>query len=249
MRSCRLLQLVPPYQPAEIEGFIKEIIAANDFKTDIAVRLTIFGDGEGTWASTEPVSMFIAPMEKKRTDLTQIPLYKACITTWQRINDNVLPPRAKVGANYINSRLAYLEAKRNGYDFPIFLGIDGKVAESSGACLFMVRDGKLVTPTTTSSILESITRDTLIKLAKEMGYDVVERSIDRTELYVADEVFLCGSAIEVAPIVSVDGYIIGSGQAGVVTTELLRQYLAVASGVDLRHPEWRTVVYRAALEN
>jgi branched-chain amino acid aminotransferase len=244
MLSCRLLRLPSPYTPGEIEAFMKAAIQANDFQTDTAVRMTIFGDGQGTWNTSEPVSMFIAPMAKSRTRLDKIPALKACISSWERINDNALPPRAKVGANYINGRYAHLQARQDGYDLPIFLGHDGKVSEGAGACLFMVRNGQLVTPTTTSSVLESITRDTLIVLAREAGMTVVERPVDRTELYLADEVFLCGSAAEISPIVSVDGYPLGQGKPGPVTVSLLRAYLAVASGENLEHPEWRKVVHR-----
>ena len=246
IQSCKLVRLNPPHSPSEIESFLKDSIAANDFQTDVAVRLTVFVDGQGTWHSTAPLSMFIAPIAKARTDILRIPVYKACISSWQRINDNSLPPRAKVGANYINGRYAHLQAKYDGYDLPIFLGVDGKVTEGAGACLFMVRGGTLVTPTTSSSVLESITRETLIHLARDAGWRVLERSIDRTELYLADEVFLCGSAAEVSPIVSIDGYVLGDGQPGEKTKILLRKYLAVASGEDCRHSEWRTVVYRRA---
>jgi len=247
MLSCRLVRLPSPYTPAQIESFMMKAIQANDFQTDTAVRMTIFGDGQGTWNTCEPVSMFVAPMAKPRTELGMVPALKACISSWERINDNVLPPRAKVGANYINGRYAHLQARHDGYDLPIFLGQDGKVSEGAGACLFLVRNGLLVTPPTTSSVLESITRDTLMVLAREAGITVVERSVDRTELYLADEVFLCGSAAEISPIVSVDGYILGQGQPGSVTISLLNAYLAVASGEKHDHPEWRTVVHCRAL--
>jgi branched-chain amino acid aminotransferase len=246
MDSCRLLRLPSPYTPLEIEAFLKAAIQVNDLQEDLAVRVTIFGDGEGTWNTCEPVSMFIAPMAKSRTRLDKIPALKACISSWERINDNALPPRAKVGANYINGRYAHLQARHDGYDLPIFLGQDGKVSEGAGACLFMVRNGQLVTPPTTSSVLESITRDTLMLLAKDSGIVVVERAVDRTELYLADEVFLCGSAAEISPIVAVDGYVLGQGLPGPVTVSLLKAYLAVTSGESPDHPEWRTVVHRRA---
>jgi branched-chain amino acid aminotransferase len=244
MLSCRLVRLPSPYTPAQIESFLKAAIQSNNFREDTAIRITIFGDGQGTWNTCDPVSMFIAPMAKPRTGMDMIPALKACISSWERINDNALPPRAKVGANYINGRYAHLQARYDGYDLPIFLGRDGKVSEGAGACLFMIRKGQLVTPPTTSSLLESITRDTLIVLAREAGMTMVERTIDRTELYLADEVFLCGSAAEITPIVSVDGYVLGHGQPGPVTVGLLRKYLAVTSGEDSAHPEWRTVVHR-----
>lgn len=244
MQSCRLLRMPPPHTIAEIESALEKTLLANDFRGDVAVRMTIFGDGQGSWSSSAPVSMFISAIDKPRTDLLNIPSYRACITSWQRINDNALPPRAKVGANYINGRYAHLQAKYDGYDLPIFLGADGKVAEGAGACLFMLRDNCLVTPQITSSILESITRDTIIRLAEKEGWIVQQRSIDRTELYLADEIFLCGSAAEISPIVSVDGYVLGDGQPGEKTRCMLQNYLAIASGQDVRYPEWRTEVMR-----
>lgn len=245
MQSCRIVGLQSPYTPAQIEDYFRQAVQANGFLEDTAVRLTIFGDGEGTWSTSEPLAMFVAPMAKARTNLQKIPRYKACISSWERINDNVLPPRAKVGANYINGRYAHLQARRDGYDLPIFLGADRKVSEGAGSCLFMVRNGQLITPPTTSSVLESITRDTVMRLAADQGIGVQERSIDRTELYIADEVFLCGSAAEISPIVSVDRFEMGGGEPGPMTVELLRQYLAVASGSDARYPQWRTNVNRA----
>ena len=246
MQSCRLMRLVPPYSPEQIEDYLRMVIGSNEFCVDTAVRITIFGDGRGTWHTCEPLSMFIAPMKKPRTDVMRVPAYRACISSWRRISDNVLPPRAKVGANYINGRYAHLQARHDGYDLPIFQGEDGKISEGAGACLFMVRDGKLVTPTTTSSVLESITRDSIIQLARALSIEVLERSIDRTELYLADEVFMCGSAAEVSAISSVDGYVLGDGRPGQITQTLLGEYLAVASGEDARFPEWRTAVYSLA---
>lgn len=243
MMSCRLMRLQAPFSTKVIIANLKQTMKANNFLSDTAIRITIFGDGEGTWNSSAPLSMFIAPMLKSRTCLDKLPAYRACISSWERINDNALPPRAKVGANYINGRYAHLQARHDGYDLPIFLGRDGKVAEGAGACLFMVRNGCLVTPPTTSSLLESITRDTLMVLAREACLTVVERPIDRTELYLADEVFLCGSAAEISPIVSVDGYVLGNSLPGPITVSLLKAYLAVTSGENLDHPEWRTVVH------
>jgi branched-chain amino acid aminotransferase len=242
-QSCRLVRIVSPYSAAQIELSLIEVIKVNNFQTDIAVRITIFGDGQGTWNTCEPVSMFIAPMAKSRTDVTNIPGFKACISSWQRINDNVMPPRAKVGANYINGRYAHLQARQDGYDLPIFLGHDGKVTEGAGACIFMFRKGRLVTPPTTSSVLESITRETIIILAEEVGLVVEEREIDRTELYLANEVFLCGSAAEIMPIISIDGFMLGNGRPGPITVAMLKRYLAITSGADTKYPEWRTVVH------
>ena len=242
MLSSRLVRLPAPYSPDQIEEYMRAVIKANNFEADLAVRITFFADGQGTWSTCEPVSMFVSPMLKPRTNIDNLPAYNACISSWQRINDNALPPRAKVGANYINGRYAHLQARLDGYDLPIFLGIDGKVSEGAGACLFIFRNGQLVTPSVTSSILESITRNTIITLAREARIEVVERSIDRTELYLADEVFLCGSAAEVSPIVSVDRYILGDGSPGDITKMLIKRYFSVASGEDASFSHWRSVV-------
>jgi branched-chain amino acid aminotransferase len=243
MQSCKLVKLSPPDSICKIRENFHSVICANKPKNDVAIRITIFVDGQGSWHASEPVSMFIALAEKPRTNIRDLPGFKACITSWERINDNTLPPRAKVGANYINGRYAHIQAKYDGYDFPIFLGSDGKLAEGAGACLFIVRNNKLVTPPKTSSILESITRDTVIRLAEELGYQVDERPIDRTEVYLADEVFFCGTAAELSPIVSVDRFEIGNGRPGIWTAQLLKLYLEVASGDISLHPEWREMVY------
>lgn len=231
LESCKLVSIPTPYTKEEIISAIKETVIANKFKnTDIALRVTIFGDGIGSWHSIENFDMFVAPIKRKRTDINNLKGLKASISSWQRINDNVLPPRAKLGANYINGRYAYLQAKNDGYDVPLFLGNDGKITESSGACVFIVKNNKLITPDVTSSILESITRSFIIDHAKKSGYKVEERKIDRTEIYLADEVFLVGTAAEITPIIKVDRFIIGNGKVGNITKKLLKDYLDIVSG-------------------
>ena len=173
----------------------------------------------------------------------------ACVASWRRISDDTVPPRLKSGANYQNSRLAQTEARVNGYDTSIILNHRGTVAEGPGACLMMVRDGKLVTPPVTAGILESITRTTLMDLtARELGVDVVEREIDRTELYVADEVFMCGSGLEVLPITSIDRIPIGEGARGSMTKRIQDVYFAAARGELPAYRHWLTPVYAGARE-
>jgi branched-chain amino acid aminotransferase len=237
-QSCRLMGFNSHFSIAEIESCLIDVLKANRYREDVSVRIMIFVDGDGSWYSSFPTSMFIAPIPKARSNIEKIKLNKCCISSWQRINDNILPPRAKVGANYMNSRWAFLQAKEAGYDFPIFLGSDGKVSESSGSCLFIVRNNKIITPCLNSSILESITRDTLISLAKDMKWEVEERSVDRTEMYLAQEAFLCGSAAEICPLVEVDGYTIGDGELGSKTKLLLTKYLEIASSIDSAYKDW-----------
>lgn len=241
--SCKLIGISSPYKTSDLSHHLIQTIRANQYHEDVSVRLTLFVDAEGSWSSEGPAEMFIAPLAKPRINVDAPPALSACISTWERINDNCFPPRIKTGANYINSRYAHLEAKRHGFDCPIFLGRNGKVTEGGGACLFMLRGGVLTTPGITSSILESVTRATVIELASDSGVQVVERDIDRTELYLADELFLCGTAAEITPITSLDGVPVGCGQPGPVTMSLLRGYLDAASNQAGRYSEWLVPIY------
>lgn len=243
MGSAKLLGIGCRYSTQDLTERIIETIRANEYRDDTLVRLTLFVDGEGSWSAIEPVEMFISPIPRRRTPTSAPPALRACISTWQRINDNVLPPRVKAGANYINGRYAHLEARRQGCDVPLLLGSDGKLAEGAGACVFVYRDGVLATPPPTSSSLESITRATLIQLAREMECPCVERAIDRTELYLAEEVFLCGTAAEIAPIVAIDNIEIGAGKPGRTTLALLDAYHRTVSGATGAHLQWLTAMY------
>lgn len=228
--SCRLIGISSPYDAQQITAAVLEVLRANEYREDVAVRATLFVDGEGSWSSSEPVDMFVAPIAKARRDLANMSGARACVSTWERIDDRSFPPRIKAGANYINGRYAHLEAQAAGYDLPVLLDRTGKVSEGAGSCIMMVRDGVLVTPPSASSILESITRDTLLKLAIRMDIPTEVRVIDRTELYLASEVFLCGSAAEITPLSSIDRYTIGAGTMGPVTLRLLTRYLQVVNG-------------------
>ncbi len=240
--SCKLIGITLPYDNAYIRQAIKDVCVANNYRCDIALRITIFIGGEGSWHSSDPVDMFIAPIQKARNILSDSSGRSACISTWERIADSALPPRVKAGANYMNGRYAHLEAVRNGYDLPIFLGANRKVSEGAGACLFMVKNGVLVTPTVTSSILESITRDTLIELSESLSLTVEIRDIDRTELYLAEEVFLCGSAAELTPVTSIDRISIGSGSVGKITKQLSDFYFGLVDGSNQDGADWITSV-------
>lgn len=230
--SCKLLCLSCPYSRVEIKSFIGDLLKVADFNTDIAIRLTLFVDGDGSWNSLDTPELFISPIVKARKDINKLTGSTACVSTWQRLNDVSMPPRVKCGANYIAGRYAHLEANRAGYDLPIFLNSASKVAEGAGACIFIVRNNILITPTLQCSVLESITRDTLIRLADLVEIDVVTREIDRTELLIADEVFLCGSAAEITPIISINSIPIKDGKPGAVTIRLLKKYQEILTNQD-----------------
>lgn len=240
-RSQRLLQLEDKYTVEELNQAFMDVIRANEYRENLSVRQTLFIDGFGSWGSEETVNMFVAPIPRTKTSSEYNKKgLNCCVSSWRRISDTTLSPRIKCGANYINSRMAQREALRNGYDTTIFLNDAGKVAEGPGSCLFIVRDDKLITPQITDSVLESITRDTIIILAKEMDIEVVERTVDRTELYMCDEAFLCGSAMELTPIVSVDGYAVPGME---MAEKIHRKYLNVAMGIEKDTRDWLTSIY------
>lgn len=241
IRSARLIQIDCPYSKEKLKTALLDTIRANEYKENLSVRQTLFVDGFGSWGSAGPTDMFVAPIPRGRTSAEYNKEgLNVCVTSWRRISDNNLSPRIKCGANYINSRVGQREALRNGYDTCIFLNEFGKVSEGPGSCFFIVKDQKLITPAFTDAVLESITRDTIIKLAKRMGMEVVERTIDRTELYTADEAFLCGSAMELTPVLSIDKYELGEGE---ITRRLYRAYIDAATGVNKEFEDWITAVY------
>lgn len=241
LRSARLIQINCPFTKVEMKKAFVDVIKANEYDENLSVRQTLFVDGFGSWGSAEPVDMFVAPIPKGKTSAEYNKKgLNVCVTSWRRISENALSPRIKCGANYINSRAGQREALRNGYDTCLFLNEFGKVSEGPGSCFFMIRDQKVITPMHTDAVLESITRDTVIKLARSMGYDVVERTIDRTELYTADEAFLCGSAMELTPILSIDRYELGDGE---ITRKLHTAYVDTASGKNEQFRDWVTAIY------
>ncbi len=168
---------------------------------------------------------------------------RAGISSWRRIHDISTPPLAKMGGNYLNSILATQECKRNGYDEAILLDYQGNISEAPGENIFILRDKKLLTPSSSSSALEGITKYSVIEIARDLGYETIERDIPRTEIYFSDEVFLTGTAAEITPIVSVDGKMIGDGKVGKITQKIQNMYLEIAMGRNKRYSRWITSVY------
>jgi branched-chain amino acid aminotransferase len=239
--SMKMMRFSVPYSDADLHAAVREVLAGNALREDIHMHLVAYVAAPGMEA-TSPTGLYINP--RRRGRLSEEGL-KCCVSSWARTSDNAIPIRLKCGANYQNGRLALLQARADGYDAPIFLNQQGRVAEGTGATFFLVRKGQLVTPPVTADILESITRATLIEhLAQDvLGMNVVEREIARTELYVAEEAFFCGSGYEITPIVSIDRFPLGDGHVGPITQKLLTAYMNVVRGVDNRYPEWRTPIY------
>ena len=237
-KSCKIMCIDIDVDEDTIYEAIEAVIGANKLIEDCAVRVVLMVDGEGSWHATGPTSMIITAKPRARHDIDASSGYTASVSSWTRIHDNMMPPRVKAGANYVNSRYGFLLAQKDGYDLPIFLDHAGKVSESSGSCLFIIRDGALITPPLSSSVLESITRACVFELAADANLNVMERQIDRTELYISDEVFLCGSAVEISPLVSIDQYAIGDATPGPISRLILKKYLEAASGLNNKYRHW-----------
>lgn len=243
--SMKMMRMDPAFSPQDLKEAILALLLANKINDDAYIR---------PFAFFEKVHLFYPSPKMAATHIliTARPLgshlkighkVRCRISSWTRISDNVMPPRAKAVANYQNSWLATTEAGLDGYDSAILLNERGKVSEGPGACLMLVRQEKVITPPVTSGILESITRLTLIKLLSEiLGMEVVEREVDRTELYVAQEAFFCGTGEEITPIVSVDRLPVGDGEVGPLTKKVIDLYHDLVRGIDERYPEWRTPV-------
>ena len=241
--SMKMLEFETVFTNAFLQKSVIDIIQANNFQEDLVCRQTIFLDGFGSWSAMGPVEMFIAPMAKGRYYESSQGI-DVCISSWERINEKSLSPKIKMGANYMNSRMGQLEAVRNGYDSAIFLNQEGTVSEGPGSCVFIVKDGALITPPLTASILDSITRSTIIEIARnDLGLEVIERNVEKDELYVADEVFMCGTAVEVVPVFSVDKVQVGLGVKGRITKDVECLYSQIVRGKVKKYKKWLTPVY------
>jgi branched-chain amino acid aminotransferase len=242
--SMKMMRFTIPFSDEDLYEAVRAVLSGNDLREDIHMHMVAYVTGTGLDATT-PTGLYINP--RRRAGVEEGTGLSCCVSSWVRTADNAIPIRLKSGSNYQNGRLATLQALADGYDQPILLNKEGHVAEGTGATFFMVRKGRLVTPPITADILESITRTTLIDpiCPELLGMGVAEREIDRTELYVAEEAFFCGSGYEITPIVSIDRFPLGDGQVGPITRRLQRAYMDIVRGADKRFAEWRTPVYRA----
>ena len=225
-----------------IKKQIIENILANDYKEDIYIRLQGYIDDWGEMALRSPVSTSIVSYPRPRSiDFNKGKNFT--VSSWQRLDDNASPPRVKASANYLNSRLASIQAKESGYDGAILLTSNGKVSEGPGGCIFLIREGIIITPSVSSGILESITRDSVLKIAKEKKIAVESRDVDRTELYIADEIFYCGTGQEIMPILSVDKILAGEGKVGDITRLFQKEYTQIVRGENEFFNFWITPIY------
>jgi branched-chain amino acid aminotransferase len=243
--SAKIMRMPVPWTAEVLTQAEVAVLRANAFEGTVWFRLTLYlGEEERTGAGDPTVGGFILPRLSPHSKGVADGV-DSCVSTWMRIADTSMPPRVKAGANYHNSGFAWMEARLGGYSGqPIMLNERGKVSEGPGACVVLARGGRLLTPPVTANILESITRTTLLDLARAEGIPTEEREIDRTEVYIADEAFFCGSGAEITPINSVDHYPIGTGRPGPLTRRLQNLYFSVVEGRDPRYRDWLTPVYQ-----
>jgi len=243
-KSANVYSIGVKYGIKELVDATVEIIRKNQIKSSCYIRPIAFVGFHGIDLSvSEKSPSHMAILLFTFDQYLNSKGIRVCISTWRRINDLSTPPLAKAGGNYLNSVLATQECKRNGYDEAIMLDSYGMVSEAPGENVFIVRDGRIFTPPISSSVLEGITRDTVITVAKDLGYELVERAIPRTELYISDEIFLTGTAAEVTPVISVDGRTICDGMEGPVSKRIRETYSKIVRADMKEYMHWLVPVW------
>ena len=244
-QSMKIMRMTSRWSSDDLIESIIKLAKDNEFRDDCYIQpLAYFGDDVPGYLAVVEKPGEIAIISRKASSILGVGrTANAGVSSWSRISDNVMPPRAKAISNYQNSRYVADEGMIRGYEFGIILNQQGKVSEVSYACIYMIRDGVAITPPVTAGILESITR-TVVKdlLEHELGVPVVEREMDRTELYIADEVFICGTGAEIQIINNVDGYQIGDGDSWPISSRVEQLYHDIVRGKS-GHGEWLTGVY------
>jgi branched-chain amino acid aminotransferase len=244
-KSAELYYMPIPYTLEELRSATHELIAANDLRECYIRPIAFRGYGQmGINPLEAPVEVSIAvwPWGAYLGDEGKTRGIRAKVSSWRRIPHDALIPHSKASGQYLNSVLAKVEATKAGYQEAILLDSHGFVCEGSGENIYVVRDGVVLTPPQTAGILDGINRKSILKIARDHGYEVVERDLARAELILADEVFMSGTAAELVPVREIDDHMIGSGDPGPITRELQRVFDDALHGRDARYMEWLDVV-------
>ena len=244
-KSCKIMQIEFPYETEELVSLVTKLVEMSGYHEDVYVRPLAYKSGEVLGVRLHDLEddflIFVQPFGP------YLDLEKGarCQTSsWRRVADTGIPARAKITGIYANSALAKTEAQLNGFDEAIMLDERGHISEGSGENIFVVMDGRIITPPPSSDILVGITRETVITLARdELGVDVAERDIDRSELYTAEECFMTGTAAHVTPVVELDRRPIGNGKMGPVTADLVKRYFEIITGKNAKYAHWCTPCY------
>jgi branched-chain amino acid aminotransferase len=250
LESARLLNMSFETSPVELTDAIRSLLTAEAYREDCYVRPLAFYADEGIGVRlhnlTPAISIVALPYGRYLDDEEGV---HATVSSWRRVDDNTIPPRGKIAGSYVNSAFAKTDALRSGYDEAIVLNSKGHVCEGSAENFFLVRNGVVATPPFTESILEGITRKTVMELMRDaLGLQVEERPIDRTELYLAEEAFFTGTGVQIAAITRVDHRPIGTGKLGPVCARLRSLFFDVVRGRNRRYRHWCTPVYRTEVE-
>ena len=243
-KGCRVLKINLPCSVDKMCKLAVELVSKCGFREDVYIRPVAYTSSESLGVRLHDLEhdffMFVIPWGP----YLDVDKARCCVSSWHRPEDNVIPPQIKANGLYINNALAKTEAQSSGYDEAIMLAPDGHISEGSGENIFLIIDGKLVTPTVNNNILTGITRNTVIELAeKELGIETIHRSINRSELYMADECFFTGTAAHVTPIAEIDDRKIGNGEIGEITARLQDIYVRVIRGDHPKYLHWCTPVY------
>jgi branched-chain amino acid aminotransferase len=244
-RSANVMRMTLPFSTEELVNFTLELLRRNEFKSDVYVRPLLFTSSEeiGVRLHNLDRTFFIYAVPFGKYVEVEAGI-RCMVSSWRRVPDQALPARAKITGAYAQSALAKSEAVEGGFDEAIVLSIDGHVSEGSAENVFMFKDGVFVTPPVTDDILEGVTRLLLMKVIRdELNLEVVERSIDRTELYTCDELLLCGTGAQISPVIEVDHRPVGNGKVGEFTQELQSIYFGAVRGEAAKYKDWTIPVY------
>ena len=243
--SAKILQMTMPHSLDEFTEIVSEMLRRSNWKQNVYLRPFIYKSDLDLSPRLHNVGDSFAMYALGLDDYldTQKGL-SVCISSWVRLHESQIPTRAKANGGYINSALAKSEAMENGYDEAVFLDLKGNVSEGSASNIFIVKNGKLITPDLSSSILEGITRKTVLELAETLGIPAQERCLARSELYTADEVFFSGTGVQIPWIREVDRRVIGQGTIGPVTAQLQKLFNEIVRGQNPQYESWLTPVYR-----
>jgi len=244
-QSCCILRITPPFRRSEMCDLVIEVLRRNGYQSDVYIRPIAFKSTATIKLTLDHLDDSIAIFAFPFGDYTHREGgLRVCLSPWRRIDDNAIPTKAKVTGSYVNASLASDDAHRDGYDEALLLNQDGSLAEASSSNVFLVRGQRLITPAVSENILEGITRDAVLTLARlDLGLCIEERSVARSEVYVAEEMFLSGTGVQIEPIASVDGYCIGSGSPGPVTTRVQSIYIDAVRHRIPAYENWCTPTY------
>ena len=244
LSSLKILGVELKYSQEELVKIILDLAKKNNPKTDAYFRIFAYAGSINLSPNLERDHEFDFALYMLSLD-EYLPINKglsAMVSSWRRVSDNAIPPRGKISGSYVNSALARQEATKNGCDEAIFLTQDGHVSEGSAENIFIVKNGVLITPPETDDILEGITRRSILELAKDLKVEVNIRSIDRSELYAADEAFFSGTAVQIAWIARIDNRVIGDGKRGPITEKLQELFFKIVRGEEQKYQSWCTKI-------